>query len=68
MLSIVMCKSVDFRTVSDDGGWKPAWVPALRLGTPLRVPVLRSACIGSGLISRLIMIQAKLSVFRVKKR
>ena len=43
MLSIVMCKSVDFRTVSDDDGWKPAWVPALRLGTPLRVLVLRSA-------------------------
>ena len=65
MLFIVMCKSVDFRTVSGDGGWQcveacgcQLYVLAPRYGVcrsseRLFRPNLEIVWIGSGLISRL---------------
>ena len=71
MLFIVM---FDFRTVSGDGGWQcveacgcQLYVLAPRYGV-CRSSERGHGQIGSGLISRLILIQAKLSVFGVKKR
>ena len=75
MLFIVM---FDFRTVSGDGGWQcveacgcQLYVLAPHYGvcrSSERLFWTLSGQIGSGLISRLILIQAKWSVFGVKKR
>ena len=75
MLFIVMCKSVDFRTVSGDGGWQcvEACVGASFTSWHRLTEECQSSIwtlprqIGSGLISRLIMIQAKLSVSSQEK-